>query len=93
MREEHLLSLEQAVWKMTGFIAQWFGIRDRGFLKEGLKADMVLFDPNEIRDNATYEEPTCMSSGILAVFKNGQVVVKDGELTGKILGRSLRYEP
>ena len=90
VREEGLMSLERAIWKMTGFAAQRFGLKDRGFLREGMAADLVVFDPLEIIDNATYKEPRQQAEGIDYVVLGGEVVVDHKVYNGKTLGRSLR---
>lgn len=82
VREEGLLSLEEAVRKMTFDPAQRFGIHDRGLILEGLAADLVLFDPQKIEDLATYEDSKKYPAGIRMVLVNGEVVVQDGEHTG-----------
>ncbi|MFY8118243.1 MAG: N-acyl-D-amino-acid deacylase family protein [Roseateles sp.] len=77
-RERGLLSLEQAIHKMTGLTAQRFGLRDRGCLREGAAADLVLFDPSRLQDCADYEEPTRRSQGLSAVWVNGALAWRDG---------------
>jgi len=73
-RERGLMSLEQTVHKMTGLPARRFGLHDRGTVSPGMAADLVLFDPVRVRDNATYEHPVRVASGIEAVFVNGHRV-------------------
>lgn len=90
VREEGLLSLEEAVRKMTLAPLRRVGIHDRGLVREGLAADLVLFDPERITDLSTYEEPKKYPEGIRMVMVNGEVVVMDGEHTGKKPGRVLR---
>ena len=75
---------------MTGLPATTLGLTDRGFLKEGQKADIVLFDPNTVKDNATFEEPHQYSGGIEYVFVNGSVAVDNGEFKGIKAGKVLR---
>jgi len=91
VREERLMSLPQAIRKMTSFPAQRLGITDRGLLRDGFKADVVVFDPREVRPNATYHEPRRYPEGIPYVVVNGEVVIDDGRHTGAIPGRSLRH--
>jgi N-acyl-D-aspartate/D-glutamate deacylase len=72
-RDERLFSLEEAVRKMTGLTAEQFGVQDRGLLREGLAADLVLFDPARVRDTATFEKPIAPAEGIERVIVNGVV--------------------
>ena len=87
-RDKNLFSLEQAVHKMTGATASVFGIHDRGLIRPGYFADLVLFDPDQVIDNATYETPQLSASGIHAVMVNGKFVF-DGEPTGERPGKLL----
>lgn len=89
-RDEHLLSLEQAVHRMTGMPAAKFGLDDRGVIKEGAWADLVLFDPTAINDIATYEAPRRHPCGIHTVWVNGTSVTHEGHHTGERPGRALR---
>jgi N-acyl-D-amino-acid deacylase len=90
VREDGVLSLEDAVYKMTGKPAATFGLKDRGLLKPGYFADIVLFDPATVRDRATFLEPVLLSAGIIYVFVNGQLAVENGKHTGSLNGRVLR---
>jgi len=90
VRELGLLSWEDAVRRMSGFPAQRFGLKDRGLLREGLAADLVLFDPQRVADRATYAEPELPPVGIPYVLVNGEFVVDGGCVTGKTPGRVLR---
>ena len=90
VRDEALLSLEQAVWKMTGGPAARLGLRDRGVIREGAAADLVVFDPATVRSNATYEQPRTFPDGIEHVIVNGEFVVEGGRHTGATPGRALR---
>ncbi len=92
-RERGLLRLEEAVRKMTSLNASKIGIRDRGLLREGWFADVVLFDEKRVIDRATYEDPFAYSEGIEAVFVNGEAVLEKGVHTGAKPGRALRHEP
>ena len=85
-----VLSLENAVHKMTGFPAQRMGMKDRGLVREGLTADLVVFDPDTVIDNATWEEPHQYPGGIPYVFVNGVPVVDEGRHTNARPGRVLR---
>lgn len=89
VREQPVLSLEQAVWKMTGLPARRLGLTDRGILDEGAKADVVALDPARVEDLATYEEPHRYAAGIFFVLVNGRVVIDRGEHTGALPGRVL----
>ena len=90
VREERLLSLEEAVKKMTSLPAGRVGISDRGALREGLFADIVVFDPATIRDKATFDDPHQYPEGIEYVIVNGVPAVENGRLTGARAGRVLR---
>ncbi len=90
VREARLLTVEEAVRKMTGLPATTFGLRDRGFVREGAFADLVLFDPDRVADAATVAEPFAPPRGIPFVFVNGTAVVREGEPTGARPGRALR---
>jgi N-acyl-D-amino-acid deacylase len=90
VREQHTMGLEEAVRKMTSQAASRVGITDRGILRPGMFADIVIFDPAIIRDTATYNDPLHYSTGINAVFVNGKPVVLDGRITGERPGKALR---
>lgn len=81
VREEKLLSLTDAVRKMTGLAADHLGLRDRGYIRVGQAADLVLFDPETVIDRATPEEPTLLSEGIAAVWVGGELVFANGQAT------------
>jgi N-acyl-D-amino-acid deacylase len=81
VRERRTLSLEEAVRKMTSQAAEAFGFRDLGLVREGLRADLVAFDPQTVSDRATFEDPLQYPVGIRDVFVGGQAVVRHGELT------------
>jgi N-acyl-D-amino-acid deacylase len=90
VREQRLLSLPQAVHKMTGLPAQRLGLRDRGVIRVGAKADLVVLDPRTVGDVASYEDPHRYPRGIEHVLVNGRFVVRDGEHTGSLPGKLLR---
>ena len=90
VRDEQLLSLEEAVRKMTGAPAARLGLGDRGLLRDGYAADLVVFDPARVRSNATYEQPRQFPDGIEFVAVNGELVVDAGAHTGALPGRALR---
>lgn len=89
-REVGLFGLEEAVHRMTGMPAERFGLRDRGTIRCGAFADLVLFDAETIIDRATFEEPARPAAGIETVLVNGQPVLDGGRLTGARAGRVLR---
>lgn len=90
VRQDSVIGLEFAIRKMTSLAAERFGIQDRGILRPGAFADIVVFDPATIIDNATYEDPTRLATGISYVMVNGQLVVDDKRLTGARPGRAIR---
>lgn len=90
VRQDRTIPLEFAIRKMTSLPASRFGIQDRGVLRPGAFADIVVFDPNTIIDNATYENPTQLASGITYVMVNGVLVMNDRKLTGARPGRAIR---
>jgi N-acyl-D-amino-acid deacylase len=85
-----LFPLEHAVHKMTGLTARNFGLADRGELREGAYADLVLFNPETVDAASTYESPVAQARGIDTVIVNGQPVWQDGRSTGAMPGRVLR---
>jgi dihydroorotase/N-acyl-D-amino-acid deacylase len=90
VREDGVLGLEDAVRRMTGATAARLGITDRGLLKEGMAADVVVFDPATISDRATWDRPHQLSVGVRSVLVNGAEVWRDGGATGALPGRALR---
>lgn len=90
VRELRLLTLEQAIHKMTGMPAKRVGLADRGLLREGLFADVVIFDPQRVIDKATFEAPNQYPEGIPFVMVNGQFTVDEGKRTPALPGRPLR---
>lgn len=86
-RDLGLFPLEEAIRRMTSLPADFLGLRDRGRLMAGCIADVVVFDPATVRDNATYLDPNALSSGIRHVFVNGKWVLRDGQATGLAPGR------
>jgi N-acyl-D-amino-acid deacylase len=89
VREQHLLTLEQAIHTMTQSAADHMGIADRGVIRPGARADLVLFDPATIADRATSETPGAQSVGISRVWVNGALVFKDGQPTGVRSGQAV----
>jgi N-acyl-D-aspartate/D-glutamate deacylase len=90
VRADSVLTLEDAVRRMTGATAQSLGLRDRGLLREGMRADVVLFDPAAVADVATYERPHQLARGVHRVWVNGVAVWRDGAHTGATPGRVVR---
>lgn len=86
---EGIISLQEAVRKMTSAPAQRLGIKDRGLIKEGLMADITIFDPDSVKDEATFIDPHRYASGIPYVIVNGVVVIDNGEHTGALPGKPL----
>jgi N-acyl-D-amino-acid deacylase len=89
-REQQVLTLERAVHKMTGLSARNFRLHQRGQIREGWFADVVVFDPQRVRDAATYEHPLAQSEGVEMVFVNGTLGIDAGKATGRHGGRLLR---
>ena len=90
VREQKILSLEDAVRKMTSASAQRLGLQSKGLIAENFDADIVVFDPDTVIDKATFEEPRQFSDGISWVLVNGQVVVENGKHTGAGPGKTVR---
>lgn len=88
-RDLKLLSLEEAVRKMTSLPADVLGFKNRGRIKDGMPADIVIFDPETIIDNSTFEQPNLYATGVIHVFVNGVAVLKNKEMTGKASGKYL----
>jgi len=92
VRELKVITLEDAVRKMSSFPAQRIGLADRGVLREGMKADIAIFDPATVRDTATFERPHQYAEGVAFVIVNGQIVFEGGRMTAARPGRVL-YGP
>jgi dihydroorotase/N-acyl-D-amino-acid deacylase len=91
VREEHKLSLEEAIRKFSALAAQRMRLTDRGVLKAGMWADVVVFDPDSIRDVATFDNPNQLSDGMRYVLVNGVPVIDDGKMTNALPGKVLRH--
>ncbi len=89
-RERKILTLQQAIYKMTGLPAHILGLKDRGLIKEGLAADLVLFNPHTVADRADYNNPHRYAEGFSYVMINGKWVIKKGAMTGVKAGKILR---
>ncbi len=90
VREGGLMPLEEAVHRMTGLSAAHMGFTGRGLIRPGMAADLVLFDPDTVRDNATPTDPQAPNTGIVKVWVNGEIVFDRGNATGRYPGRVLR---
>ena len=90
VREEGLLTLESAIHKMTGVPSQRLGLNDRGLIKNSYKADLVIFNPDKVGTQATFESPKAFAEGINYVMVNGKIVLSEGVLTRELSGRALR---
>jgi len=89
-RDEGLISLEEGIRKLTGFPAKNLGLKNRGLLKEKYFADVVVFDPKKVKDNATFNDPIQYAEGVEDVFVNGQQVLKNGIHTGILSGKFVK---
>jgi N-acyl-D-amino-acid deacylase len=89
VRDEKVLTMSDAIHRLSGQPANNLGLDHRGFLKEGMFADVVVFDPATISDRATFEKPHQYAVGVKHVFVNGVQVIKNGEHTGAKPGRAL----
>jgi N-acyl-D-amino-acid deacylase len=92
VREREVVGLADAVRSMTSLPAQVFGLKDRGAIRSGARADLAIFDPGKIRDVATYAAPQQLAEGMRVVVVNGVVTIDDGTPTGATPGRALRPE-
>lgn len=90
VREQQVITLEEAIRKMTSATARRVGLAERGVLAPGMFADIVVFDPNTVMDNATFEQPHQVSTGVVATYVNGVAVWKQGAHTGAKPGRAVR---
>lgn len=91
VREKEILTLEEAVYKMTRFPAQRLNLRDRGVVSEGMCADLVIFSYERVIDKSTYEDPSLYPEGVEYVIINGETVIENGQHTGRLAGRVLRH--
>jgi dihydroorotase/N-acyl-D-amino-acid deacylase len=92
VREEHKLTLPDAIRKFSALAAQRMRLTDRGVLKQGMWADVVVFDPDTIRDVATFEKPNQLSVGMRFVLVNGVLVIDEGQMTNALPGKVLRHQ-
>jgi len=89
-REQGLISTQEAIRRLSGFPATNLGLVDRGFLRAGYYADIVLFDPTRVTDHATFDSPLKFSEGVEYVFVNGVPVIEKSKHTGKFPGRFVK---
>lgn len=92
VREKNIMPLESAIYKMTGLTAEHLGLKNRGIIKQGNYADLVLFDPKTVKDNASVQNPTALSTGIEQVWVNGKIVYKNQSSTGQFSGVFIKRE-
>ena len=92
VREEEIMTLGEAIQKMTSLTAKKFGIKWRGWVREGFYADLVIFDPDKVIDKSTWENPHQYPEGIQYVIVNGRIVIQEGEHTGLLPGKILKKE-
>ena len=92
VREENLLSLEDAVHKMTGLAAAHMGFADRGLVRPGMVADLVLLDPETVIDTSTVADSQSLSKGIISVWVSGEQVYTPGQATGALPGKVIRRQ-
>ena len=90
VREQHRLTLPEAIHKMTALSAEHIGLEGRGLIKPGYKADLVLFNPDTIADHATVENPGALATGVSDVMVNGVMVYREGKPTGSYPGQFLK---
>jgi N-acyl-D-amino-acid deacylase len=89
-RDRKIFSLETAIYKMTGMPAAKFGLKDRGVIAPGFAADLVVFDPEQVKDMATFADPKRPAAGIQRVYVNGVASWRNGASTGARAGQVLR---
>jgi N-acyl-D-amino-acid deacylase len=89
--EDHIISLEHALRSATGLPADILNLPERGYLKPGYFADVVVFDPKTFRDQATFEKPHQYATGVRYLFINGKLVINEGKYTGVLAGKVLRH--
>ncbi len=90
VREDRILTMEEAVRKMTSLPARFLGLQDRGIVREGFWADLVVFNPDTVSSGADYGDPQLHPEGIPYVLVNGEIVVDNGKHTGILAGKILR---
>jgi N-acyl-D-aspartate/D-glutamate deacylase len=93
VKQRRVLSLREFIDRSSALTADWFGIEDRGHLRPGAFADVVVFDPARYASRATYEQSDIVAAGVRTVIVNGRVAVSDGRLTGAAAGRAIAHTP
>jgi len=88
--DRKVISLSFAIHSSSGKTAETLGLNERGFVRTGYYADLILFDPEKLRDNADYENPSALSEGMEYVMVNGEFAIKEGQFTGVLAGRAIR---
>lgn len=91
VKEKKILTLEEMIHKMTGLSANFLRLKNRGLIRDGYEADLVIFNYEKLKDTATYANPNSITEGINYVFVNGESVYEAMELTGKASGKMLRH--
>ncbi|GAB1464346.1 N-acyl-D-amino-acid deacylase family protein [Pedobacter sp.] len=89
--QQKIMPLKEMIYKCTGLTAEKFKLKDRGVIKEGAIADIVIFDPKTYKANSTYQNPTELATGVQAVFVNGQLVIENDVYNGSLAGKVIRY--
>ncbi len=89
--QQNVLPLKQMIHKSTGLTARIFKLKDRGVIKEGAFADIVIFDPKTYKANATYQKPADLATGVKAVIVNGELVIENDEYNGTLAGKVIRF--
>ncbi|MBL8268877.1 N-acyl-D-amino-acid deacylase family protein [Steroidobacter sp.] len=92
VRDEHILTMEEATRRMTSMVANRMGLTDRGRIAPGMAADLVVFDPQRIQDQSTFEKPMQFSTGVDYLLINGKLSIDDGKATGVLAGQVLRHQ-
>ena len=92
MREKKIITLENAIRKMTGLPAMVYNLPTKGLIREGMDADLVLFDPETVADLGDFTQPTCGNTGFACVLVNGRIALEKDCVTGTLAGKLLFRE-
>ena len=92
VNENEIIDLPFLLHNQSVLVAETFGFEKRGKIKEGNFADLILFDPSEVKDHATFDEPSKLATGMSLVIVNGVIVVRDGKFTEKLAGKALKHK-